>query len=171
MEDFIKCSYLPDGFTINKKGDIKSSKGKILKKQISNSGYYFCSLSYKNKQYGKFIHRALAFAFLPKKEGKNIVNHKDGDKKNNSLENLEWCTYSENNIHSMNMHGHKPPNNFKCKFGFDHNRSKAIICVETGDIFGSQMEVKRKIGVSSSTVSWAIKNKKPILGKYYVRLK
>lgn len=50
------------------------------------------------------VHRLVAEYFLPKIEGKTIVNHKDGNKLNNDVSNLEWCNYSENNIHAVKMH-------------------------------------------------------------------
>ena len=46
------------------------------------------------------LHRLLAQAFLHKPEGKDHVNHKDGNKLNNSLSNLEWCTHQENMVHA-----------------------------------------------------------------------
>lgn len=164
MEEFKECSYLPDGFTVNASGDVKSKRGKLLKKQVSNSGYIFYVLSSKNKQFSRFAHRAVAFSFLPPIKGKSIVNHKDGNKKNNSISNLEWCTYSENNIHSMKIHGHKPPVNFKGKFGSEHNRSKKIKCLENGVIYGSQREASRVLGIANNCICWAIKNKKPTFG-------
>lgn len=70
----------------------------ILKPFINNCGYECVDL-YKNKKVKKCkVHRLVASAFLdnPKKE----VNHKDGNKLNNSVINLEWCTHSENHKHS-----------------------------------------------------------------------
>ena len=50
--------------------------------------------------YNKTIHRLVAYAFLPKEEGKDFVNHKDGNKHNNCVDNLEWCTNEYNHEHA-----------------------------------------------------------------------
>ena len=47
-----------------------------------------------------YIHRAIALAFIPNPENKPCINHKDGNKLNNSIDNLEWCTHQENMIHA-----------------------------------------------------------------------
>lgn len=159
--DFVKCDYLGDGYLINKEGLIKSPKGKILKKSMSNSGYYFHNLNGK----GRFLHRAICFAFVPLVEGKNIVNHKDGNKLNNSVDNLEWCTYSENNKHAFKTGLKNCDNNWaNGKFGKDHNRSKAVICVQTGVEYGSMSEAGRLLKINYSSVSWSIKHNKTIFG-------
>ena len=70
MDYFIQTNYLPYGYLINKLGQVKSPKGKILKQSFSNSGYKFINI--KNKGY--FIHRAICFAFVPLVVGKNLFN-------------------------------------------------------------------------------------------------
>ena len=69
----------------------------LLKPSLINSGYYVVTL-YKQKEKHKFqIHRLVAETFIPNPLCLPCVNHKDEDKLNNSVENLEWCTYQYNN--------------------------------------------------------------------------
>lgn len=75
---------------------------KVLKTSVDRNGYE--TLNYatggdSRKYHG--VHRLVADAFLPRVEGKDYVNHKDGCKTNNSVENLEWCTKSENTRHAF----------------------------------------------------------------------
>lgn len=55
------------------------------------------------KRKGSFVHRLLAMAFIPNHQNKPCVNHKDGNKKNNSIDNLEWCTHKENSSHAVKL--------------------------------------------------------------------
>lgn len=61
------------------------------------AGYRFVKIAGKNIS----IHRLVAIAFIPNPENKPCVNHKDFNKLNNSVDNLEWVSYSENNIHAI----------------------------------------------------------------------
>lgn len=164
MEKFIQTTYLPDGYLINILGQVKSPKGKILKYALSNSGYYF--LNIKNKGY--FIHRAIAFGFIPLIKGKNFVNHKNGIKTDLTISNLEWNTKSENNKHAYD-NGLKTyrPLHYKGKFGIEHNRSKKVVCIETQKEFGSMSEAQRFYNLGGGSVSWSIKHKKPIYGMHF----
>jgi len=161
MSNFLNCDYLPSGYLINVNGEIKSPRGIILKNNISNSGYICINI--KNKGY--FIHRAIAFAFIENKNNYPQINHIDGNKLNNNLSNLEWCTRSQN-IRHMYDTGLKPytPSYYKGKFGAEHNRSKAVIHIETGKVYGSQSEAQRELNLGGGSVSWSIKYAKPIYG-------
>lgn len=166
-----KIDYLGTNFTIDENGTIKNLKGKVISQRISNSGYLYVTIKINGKCSGRFIHRAIAFAFIDNPDNKFYVNHKDGNKLNNSIENLEWCTSSENNQHSYDT-GLKiyRPLHYKNKFGFEHNRSKAVKCIETGEIFGSMSEAGRKLKIDHSSVSWSIKHNKPINGMHFEKI-
>ena len=73
-------------------------KGKTLKKQIKKgTGYYTVTLYDNNRKAKiKLIHRLIAETFLKNDNNNPVVNHIDGNKKNNCVENLEWCTQSHN---------------------------------------------------------------------------
>ena len=76
-------------------------KGRVMSKQISSNGYQTVQL-YNNGRYKKFlIHRLVAESFLLNPENKRCVNHIDGIKINNNLDNLEWVTHSENAKHAF----------------------------------------------------------------------
>lgn len=80
---------------------LRTVRERVLKPQMNERGYLFVSL-YKNKKciHAK-IHRLVAQAFIPNEEEKKCVNHIDGDKTNNVVTNLEWCTHSENMKHAF----------------------------------------------------------------------
>lgn len=77
-------------------------KMRILKYGF-NGGYRQVVLCKNGKMKSQKIHRLVACAFLPNKDDTLVVNHKDGNKENNHVENLEWCTRQENVIHSFKM--------------------------------------------------------------------
>lgn len=78
----------------------RTAYGKILKQSLQNSGYRFVGLAKNGKTKSSLVHRVVAISFLELVDGKTYVNHKDGDKENNNVNNLEWCSFSENIKHS-----------------------------------------------------------------------
>ena len=91
-------------YKIDSNGDIWSyHKGKRKKKRVflGGSGKMYKRVELHKKGKGKkyYVHRLLAEAFLPKVKGRNFINHIDGDRWNNDLSNLEWCTLQENAQH------------------------------------------------------------------------
>lgn len=87
-------------YLVSNMGNVKSKRyNKPLKGFLNNCGYKRVQIgSSKNKH---FIHRLVAEVFLQKTIDKDFVNHKDGNKLNNSVENLEWVTRSENDLHAF----------------------------------------------------------------------
>jgi len=78
-------------------GNISRIKEKVMKPFINRGGYYCVKLS-KNQKYKSFkIHRLVALAFIPNPNNYECINHKDENKKNNVVSNLEWCTKRYNN--------------------------------------------------------------------------
>lgn len=75
--------------------------GKELKTQVDKNGYIRVRLSSCGKKITLKMHREVACVFLPNPDNKPQVNHKDGNKQNNSVNNLEWCDNSENQIHAI----------------------------------------------------------------------
>lgn len=79
--------------------------GRVLKCCINSSGYKVFALPKKKLVNGKvkhvFLHRYVASTFIPNTENKPYINHIDGDKQNNNIDNLEWCTHQENMSHAM----------------------------------------------------------------------
>lgn len=81
-----------------------SAVGGIKKLQVNiRSGYIQINLSKKSKKYRKPVHRLVALAFIANPENLPQVNHKDGVKANNKVQNLEWCTRQQNMTHGSKL--------------------------------------------------------------------
>lgn len=87
--------------SLDKMTKSRPAKGRIRKPNIQNSGYLFVSFHEKGKAKNFLIHRLVAIIFLEKIDGKDFVNHKNGIKTDNRVENLEWCNKSENLKHAF----------------------------------------------------------------------
>jgi len=99
------------------KTQTRMQHGRILKQSTCSSGYPIVHLYTESERQNVMVHRLVAIHFLPPIPGKDFVNHKDGNKENNNVSNLEWVTKSENTLHALD-------NNLLLKRGEDCNFSK-----------------------------------------------
>lgn len=138
-------------------GKIRTFPSKLLKHFIDDCGYPRICL-YKNRSIGtKYkVHRLVALAFIHNPDNKPVVNHIDSDRTNAHVENLEWCTVSENVQHSIRS----GMNTNVGKYGDLHHASKPVIAIkiESGERirFGSQKDAARKLGIFQTHVNGCI---------------
>lgn len=84
-------------------GTVIGTKGVKMTPYSNQSGYLKVSLTINNKSVNRFIHRLVAIAFIPNPLNLKFVNHLDGNKQNNIVSNLEWCTHKQNMQHATNI--------------------------------------------------------------------
>lgn len=131
---------------------------------IASNGYYRVTLAKNGKKINKYLHRLLAEHFIENSNNLPQVNHKDGDKLNCSLDNLEWVSAKENTIHAYKhglMHHVSGEKHFNYgKFGGESKRAKAVkgTNVITGEVrtYAAIIETKAD-GFCPSEVSRSIK--------------
>lgn len=116
-------------------------KGYILNPSINQNGYYMVGLYKAKIRKNVNVHRILALAFIENPLNKPCVNHIDGNKLNNSLDNLEWSTYSENNKHAFYMGLNRVThNNINSINSMIKANSKSVVDLQTGIFYDSLKE-------------------------------
>lgn len=134
----------------------KRDKCVELKQSDNGSGYLRVGVGHGNPLY---VHRIVAETFVknPDPDTKTQVNHVDGDKANNSVSNLEWCTPSENDLHAFNTGLKKP------------TPGKAVRIVETGETFESQAECARSINGIQGNIAQCLSGKRKTHRGYHFK--
>lgn len=136
-------------------GNINHLKGKTLSKRITQFGYWSVSICHNGKAKGTFVHRLVAEAFIPNPENKRCVNHKNGIKTDNRVENLEWATHQENNIHAFKN---------KLKTGNirgNHPLSKPVLNLETGIFYDCMVDAAEAYGINVKNLWRWLNGKNP----------
>lgn len=138
-------------YKIFENGEILNLKtNKKLKKILDKDGYITVRKFFGTNK----LHRILAICFIPNPENKPLINHKNGIKNDNRLENLEWCTYSENTKHAFNLGLIKPIKGIKNK-----NSKKIYVFDREGKFLEeiySLNSCAEKFNISKATISYQV---------------
>ncbi len=125
-------------YELYKNGDVYSQKhrksnkgrghnGKWLQKNLAKNGYYYYTLG---RGIGRIaVHRLIAENYIPNPSNLKCVNHKNGIKTDNRIENLEWCTHGQNNQHAYDT-GLKPK-----LYGKNNKFSEAVVQLSKDGVF------------------------------------
>lgn len=134
-------------------------KGRVLKQNVSNNGYLRVRFRINGKHINKSVHRLVAETFISNPENFPQVNHKDCDRTNNNVKNLEFCTASYNQ-------------QYRNKFGVSNTETQGrpllAIDLNTMEVskFRSQCEASRELGVSQGNINSVIKGSRKRAGGY-----
>ena len=128
------------------RGGERKYKSNVKNIRLNDKGYFRCNLKNEGKRYDFTIHKLVALAFIPNEENKPFINHKNGIKTDNRVENLEWCSASENVTHAVK--------NRLIKTKLTDEQAK--------EIFNSQLSNRKLAKIYNVThgIIWRIKNKK-----------
>lgn len=135
---YVLTYYTSKGTEVNHTYDLK-----ILNTPLDSDGYPVVGITYDSGEMkNKHIHRLVAEAFIPNPEGKPTVNHIDGNKQNNSITNLEWATWQENNKHAIST-------GLRISI-------VPVKCLDNGFIYESIADAAMQLGLNSESIRTSI---------------
>ena len=133
------------GYYITDDGIVFSKRfNRPLKAFVNESGYMVVSLTKNGKSTQERVHRLVAETFIENTENKPQINHINGVKTDNRVENLEWCTSNENIKHRY--------------YALKNGVMRKVRCVETGEVFESERQAREKCGYNSQRIGEACRN-------------
>lgn len=121
----------------------------LRKAHLNTSGYWHIGLQMNGRHYSISNHRLVALAFIPNPNNFPEVNHIDGNKLNNSIENLEWVSSRNNQLHAYKL-------GLRKKLGLEENPKSILNRVQVLEIFNSSLtrrELSVKYGISISGIN------------------
>ena len=148
-----KIKSIPHVIKANQNGGMRVTKEYVKTTYVGWHGYVWVSLCKNGKSKTYSIHRLVALTFIENPNKFPAVNHIDGNKENNCIENLEWCTIHENQMHAS-KNGLLP-------------KSKKVMCMETGKIYQSGGEAERDTGICGRNIRSACSGKYKTAGGYH----
>lgn len=144
-------------YRVNRDGDIYST---ITERKLTpirqKTGYVHVTLCDEDGNHRqRSVHRIVASAFIPNPDKLPIINHKDGCKTNNCVDNLEWCTHSRNSKHAYEIGLQKPiPSQIEDSLSKAiEKRKRPVRNIMTGECYESVEECSKKEGITHSAVS------------------
>ena len=144
-------------------GQNKRLNGNLLSMTPDPDGYLSVALSKQGKRKTYRVHKLVAQAFIPNPEKLPSINHKDENKTNNNVKNLEWCTVKYNNNYkdrqqkiAQKRKGVELP---KIR-GKNNGNAKKIICITTGKVFDTNKEASKFYNANSGSISGVCKRNK-----------
>lgn len=127
----------------------------------NDKGYIYATLRKNGSQKRIAVHRLVAQAFIDNPNNLPEVNHKDEDKTNNNVSNLEWCT-REYNVN----YGTAIERSTEAQRQY-HPTQRAVLCIETGVIYHSAQEASRQTGINNTSISKVCNGKRNIAGGFH----
>lgn len=138
---------------------------KIKSTRLLSSGYLVTDLYKDNKSKTAKIHRLVAETFIPNPNSKETVNHIDGNKLNNRVDNLEWATHREQNEHFYKTGLKSKESINKTIQSMIKSTSKQVQCLNTNKVYSSIHEASKDTKISNTLISRCCKGKCKSAGK------